>query len=351
MKNIERILRDRKVPDLGFAGKDPDVRRLELVEILSEHIYGYTPDFKSEVSATVILDRNDMYGDRARTTGYMLDVTTPKGVFSFPVWITYPKTDKKIPLIVYPHFDLRLPTGHSPDEEIFECGVALAKIYYNDVMPDVRRDFSSAVAGHFPREKYGTSAWGQVGMWAWGASRALDFLLTLGIFDTERIAVLGHSRLGKTALWCGAQDTRFTHVIANDAGCSGDAMTRGKRGEQIKDITGSSWFCDKYRDYIGDAVWNMPFDQHFLLAAIAPRKLCVGAAVLDVWADPESQYLSCAAASEAWEIRGMDGFVAPDRMPRIGEVFHAGNVGYHLSPGDHLMGRRDWKHYLDFFLA
>lgn len=351
MKNIERILAQRKIPPLGFEGVDPEMRRLELVDILAEHIYGRTPEFKSEVSAEVILDRDDMYGERGHTTGYMLNVTAPKGVFSFPVWVTYPKTDEKIPLVVYPHFDLRIPTGHTPDEEIFDRGVALAKIYYNDIMPDRRGDLTSGAAGYFPREEYGRSAWGQVSVWAWGVSRALDFLLTLGIFDTERIAVLGHSRLGKTALWCGAQDTRFTHVIANNAGCSGDAITRGKRGETIKDITVSSWFCDKYRDYIGDGIEYMPFDQHFLLAAIAPRRLCIGASELDIWADPESEYLSCVAASEAWEIRGLDGFVAPDRMPKVGEVFQAGNVGYHMREGDHLLSRRDWKLYLDFLLA
>ena len=351
MNRLDSVLKERRIPELGFDGTDPEKRRLELVDILSEHIYGYTPDFKSEVTAEVIIDRKDMYGDLARCTGYKLNVTTPKGIFSFPMYVTYPKTDKKIPLIVYTHFDLRIPTGHTPDEEIFERGVALAKIYYNDVMPDVRGDVSSAVAAHFPREEYGASAWGQIGMWAWAASRALDFLLTLDIFDTERIAVLGHSRLGKTALWCGAQDTRFTHVLANNSGCSGDAITRGKRGETIKDITVTSWFCDKYRDYIGDGIENMPFDQHFLLAAIAPRKLCIGASELDIWADPESEYLSCVAASEAWEKRGVDGFIHPDRMPRVGEVLQAGNVGFHLRGGDHQLSRHDFAKYIDFLLA
>lgn len=348
---IMGLLEDRKLPPLGFEGKDPKTRRLELIDILSEHIYGYTPKFKSEVTAEVIVNRGDMFGERARCTGYMLNITTPVGVFKYPVYVTYPKTDKKIPLIVYNHFDLRTPNGLSPDEEIFERGVALAKIYYNDVMPDVRGDVTSAVAGHFPREKYGKSAWGQIGMWAWAASRALDFLLTLDIFDTQKIAILGHSRLGKTALWCGAQDTRFTHILANNSGCSGDAITRGKCGETIKEITVTSWFCDKYRDYIDEGLENMPFDQHFLLAAIAPRKLCIGASALDIWADPESEYLSCAAASEAWEAYGVDGFIHPDRMPKIGEVFQAGNVGFHLREGEHMMGRYDFMRYIDFLLA
>ncbi len=352
MNKLTEILASRKLPALGFGeGVDPEKRRLELVDILSEHIYGYTPDFKSEVTAEVILDRKDVYGERGRSIGFNITVTTPKGKFTFPLWLCYPKTDKKIPLMVYIHFDLRQPSGHTPDEEIFDRGVALAKIYYNDIMPDVRGDVSSAIAGHFPREEYGASAWGQVGMWAWAASRALDHLLTLDVFDTERIAIVGHSRLGKTALWCGAQDTRFTHVIANNSGCSGDAITRGKRGETIKDITVTSWFCDKYRDYIGDGLANMPFDQHFLLAAVAPRKLCIGAADLDIWADPESEYLACVAASEAWECRGLDGFVHPDRMPKIGEVMYSGDVGFHLRSGDHQLCRHDFMKYIDFLLA
>lgn len=191
-------------------------------------------------------------------------------------------------------------------------------------------------------------------MWAWAASRALDFLLTLDLFDPERIAVEGHSRLGKTALWCGAQDTRFRYVFSNNAGCSGDAITRGKKGEDIGYITKTFgyWFCDRYKDYAGDGIEKMPFDQHWLIAASAPRHVAVGASSLDEWADPESENLCCAAASPAWEAFGKPGFVAPeDRFVGVDESYSDGYVAFHNREGEHSPCLADWRVYTDIILS
>src|SRR5690606_24717348 len=137
------------------------------------------------------------------------------------------------------------------------------------------------------------------------------------------------SRLGKTALLAGATDERFTCVIANNSGCSGAAITRNKQGEKISDIYTNfpHWFCKNYEKYMHNE-FALPFDQHFLLAAIAPRNVYVSSAVEDLWADPDSEYLSCVAASEVYEKLGIKGFIHPPRFPQVGDVFQDGKIGY-----------------------
>jgi hypothetical protein len=353
MSFISELLDNRLLPDLGFGGIDPEIRRLEIIDILSDNIYGRTPDFKSEVSAKVTYRHEKCFGGFSKHFHYDITVTTPGGNYTFPLFLSYPKSDKKVPLMVDISFNMLTPSGFAPDEEICQRGVGIAKFCYKDITDDRYDDFKTGIAPLFPREEGAKNLWGKIGMWAWAASRALDFLLTLDIFDPEKIAVVGHSRLGKTALWCGAQDTRFKYVFSNNAGCSGDAITRGKQGETIERITTNFnyWFCAKYREYMDDAIKDMPFDQHFLLAAIAPRKVAVGASSLDIWADPESEYLCCKAASPAWEAYGKTGFIGPDdRYPKVGEAFNEGNIAFHLREGEHSFCRADWNRYVDFLL-
>lgn len=353
MSFIAEQLSARKIPPLGFENRDPEVRRREIIDILSDHIYGRTPDFQSEVSASLTYCYENCFAGHSRHCHYTITVTTPSGPYTFPLYLTYPKSDQKVPLVIYISFDMNTPSGFTPDEEINQRGVAIAKFCYTDITADRYDDFATGIAPMFEREKGAMNLWGKLGMWAWAASRALDFLLTLGLFDTKKIAVAGHSRLGKAALWCGAQDTRFQYVFSNNAGCSGDAVTRGKAGEDIGHITNvfGYWFCDKYKEYSGDAIVNMPFDQHYLLAAIAPRHVAVGASSLDKWADPESEFLCCHASSPAWEAYGMSGFIAPtDGYTQAGDSYSDGCIAFHNREGEHSFCRADWKEYIDFLL-
>ena len=190
--------------------------------------------------------------------------------------------------------------------------------------------------------------WGKLRMWAFAMSRVIDYLEKTDYADMERIAVAGHSRLGKASLICGAFDERVKLTCGHNSGCSGDAITRDKQGERVKFITTTFpyWFCEKYKQYV-EKEHEMPFDQHFLLACIAPRCLSIGAAEQDTWADPDSQYLSACATSEAWELLGKRGFVHPDRLPKAEEYFDEGCVKYHLRHGEHYFSRTDWLVYID----
>lgn len=351
MSFIKEKLSERQLPPLPEL-PEPEENRRCIVDILSENIYGRTPDFKSIVNGKLTYKHETCFGGRGKHYHYDITASTPKGDFSFPLLLSIPKTDKKVPLIVYISFEFDVPSGMLPEEEIVESGVAVARFNYLDIAADNAADgFKSGVAPFFERDENASDSWGAIGMWAWAASRSLDFLLTLGIFDEEKIAVLGHSRLGKTSLWCGAQDTRFKYVFSNNAGCSGDAITRKKVGETVEAIyrVFPHWFCKKYREYGGEATDSMPFDQHFLVAAMAPRRVAIGASSLDLWADPESEYLCCAAASEAWERLGLDGFIAPnDSYPKVGDSFASGSIAFHLREGEHSICREDWRSYIDF---
>ena len=163
-----------------------------------------------------------------------------------------------------------------------------------------------------------------------------------------RAAVVGHSRLGKTALWCAAQDERFSLAVAVQSGCGGAAISRGKVGEQLSGMTKTfpDWFCEGFQAY-APRLADYPFDQHDLIAAIAPRRVYVCSASEDEWADPNSEFLACAAASPAFGPDG-EGLVSEDRLPRIGDVFHSGRIGFHLRAGSHAFVAEDWDRIMDY---
>ena len=193
MSFVSEQLSARNLPPLSFDGCDPETRRREIVGILSEQIYGRTPDFPSEVSAALTYQYDNCFGGHARHCHYDLTVTAPSGRYTFPLYLTIPKSDRKVPLVLYISFEMDTPSGFTPDEEINGRGVALAKFCYADITADCSDGFTSGIAPMFARKPGAPDLWGKLGMWAWAASRALDFLLTLGLFDLQKIAVAGHS--------------------------------------------------------------------------------------------------------------------------------------------------------------
>ena len=362
-------------------------RRLELLELFRDHVYGRAPRGLYRGSARVVsIDRNALDGLATRKLvripltrkepGPVLDLLLylPNGVSDpVPVFLGY-NFDGNHTVTADPA--VPLPSGWVPNrprsgitdnraqevsrgadaaawpiEKILQRGYGLATMYYGDVEPDHdtgwREGLRGAVARGGDRHEFGPSEWGAIAAWAWGLSRAMDYLRTDPGVDGRRVALIGHSRRGKPALWAGAQDERFALVISNQSGEGGAALARRWYGETVWRINTSfpHWFCGRFKDY-NTNVPALPVDQHELIALCAPRPVYVGSAEDDRWADPRGEFLSLVGAEPVYTLYGVPGLGVAEMPPvstSVGET-----LGYHVRTGKHALTAYDWEFYLDF---
>ncbi len=354
---IDALLAERNIPDVTkmqdgtpVTLSNADAWREEAIALFKEHMFGTLPDYTGKSIRYEVIDTQtvnyvlyDNAGIPGITSTVKITVDCDLGEWSFNATQILPVDAEKCPMFVYASFSPDVPNDYLPVAQILKAGCGVIQFYYQDVASD-----SPAVDGIEIMYNEGNYTWGKIGMWSFAAMRIMDYLQEQDFVDTSRIAIAGHSRLGKVALWTSALDTRFTHTCVNNSGTVGDALSRNNTGCSITTFNNLHyfWVCDNFLKYSNNE-GAMPFDQHFLVALIAPRNLAVGIADNDGWADPAGQYLSSCAASAMWEVYGQKGLVHPDRLPECDERYTNGAIQLHYRSGDHYMSEYAWAQYID----
>lgn len=385
-------LMGQDVPELlrltkGIRVKSVDewerIRRPEILELFRSNMYGYSPGKPDDISFRVLSSDNAALGGKATQKQVRVyfgaDTTVRMDILMYlpanhrrpvPVFVglnfygnqtasedpSILITDQWVPdnenFGVVEHRATEksrgVRTSRWPVDRILERGYGVATIYCGDLDPDFDDGFKNGVHSIFDKRERNESSWGTIAAWAWGLQRAMDYFETDHEVDISKIAVVGHSRLGKAALWAGAQDTRFAMVISNDSGEGGAALSRNGKGESLRDITTTfpHWFCAKYATYTGK-VGELPIDQHMLLALVAPRLLYVASATEDQWADPEGEFLSARLAEPVYKLYVRKG-LGTRKMPPPDTPVQGGSIGYHLRTGKHDITLYDWERFMDF---
>lgn len=324
------------------------VSREEAIRLLCTCEYGFIPKHPEKVTFTEDFLREDYAAGKAVLRRLTATVENNGKSFSFPFHFVAPKCETPVPAVVHINFRGGVPDDYLPAEELIDLGIAFAMFDYQAVSPD-NNDFESLAGGFLNVDRTDPCAPGKIAIWAWAARIVMDYVQTRPEVDLKNVAVGGHSRLGKTALYTGLFDERFSFVWSNDSGCSGAALFREKVGESAERIQKvfPYWFCPNFEKY-AKGEEPIPFDQHFLLSLIAPRKLYVCSAIEDQWADPHNELAACVAATPTYEAQGLTGLVGEPEDSYAGLTLHEGNIGYHCRGGTHFLSREDWQKFIAY---
>ncbi len=357
-------------------------RRPELFEFFENTVYGKVPGDLDSTSIKLLEENENALNGKARrkqvevtlikkekSISFTILIYTPKNSLATPIFLGYNffgnhsvTTDTNVIISdawamnnegvnVSEHRLTEASRGQRESrwaiEKILDGGFGLATIYYGEIDPD-KNDLMDGLHQIFyekGQERPENNEWGSLAAWAFGYSKALDYLEQDKHVDANKVIVFGHSRLGKAALWAGAKDQRFAGVISNNSGCGGAALSKRRFGETINVINTSfpHWFCRNFKRYNNNEK-ALPVDQHQLLALIAPRPLYVASAKEDEWADPKGEFLSTFHASKVYALFGQEG-IANEEMPEIQLPIH-NTIAYHIREGKHNVTAYDWEQYI-----
>lgn len=370
------------------------IRRPELLKFYQEKLYGFVPPRPDEIRFELTGQREDALNNLAVRKEITIRCSMKDGRgMSFPFLLYLPKkTSSKVPVFVTMNFygnhtasreeDIPVADHWLPHQwrEQFQTqeqrmrfrgsreladrawqdgcieglrrGYAVGTFCYECLMPDNGYHFEHSVYQLFHDELDYQSEqrdYGSIGAWTWGVSRVIDCLEQEPLIDASRIAVAGHSRLGKTALWAGVTDERIALTIANNSGCCGAKLFHRDFGETLRFMAywRPFWYSLGIQEY-ADREFELPVDQHELIGMIAPRLVYIGSASEDYGADPKGEFLAAWHAGRIYELYGLKGLDCPEKYPAPGTILHTGAVGYHLRSGPHAFTFYDWQRYFEY---
>jgi hypothetical protein len=356
-------------------------RRNEIIQLFTAEEYGRSPARPKDMTFKVFdIDKNALSGKAIRKQVTVYFNGQPDGP-QMDILIYLPKQVKKsVPVILQLNFGgnhtlnndtiikitkswvgngkgvvnnkaTEASRGNSPNKDvelILSRGYGFATIYCGDIAPDYDGQFKNGVHALYPELQGRGDNFSTIAAWAWGLSRALDYMETDKEIDAGKVAVFGFSRLGKAAVWAGATDQRFAMVISNQSGAGGVKLFHSGRGETIRHLCTAfpHWFCGNFKKYM-DKDTLLPFDQHMLIALIAPRPICIGSAEGDKNSDPEGEFYGAVYADPVYRLLGVQG-LSSNKMPGLNEPVAGGRIQYHIRPGNHSIITYDWEQYLNF---
>jgi (4-O-methyl)-D-glucuronate---lignin esterase len=356
-------------------------RRAEILALLEANVYGHSPAPPRQIRFKVFdLDRHALH-DKAVRKQVSISFPTSHGDAHEDLLLYTPADSvRPVPVILALNFrgnqsvdgdpGVKLATiwaGKPPRpqpapessrgsdknfevEKVLARGYGFATVCYQDIEPDFDGGWKHGIRAKFLKPgqtELGPADWGAIGAWAYGLSRAFDYLEHDASVDAKRVAVMGHSRLGKTALWAGALDTRFALVISNCSGRGGAGLWRRNYGETLESMkrTFPYWFCRNLLPYAG-RIDQLPVDSNELIALIAPRPVYINGAQDDQWADPHGMFLAAVAAGPVYKLLGAEG-LGTKQMPPINQpIMHT--IAYHIRDGKHAVTAFDWDQFLTF---
>jgi hypothetical protein len=344
-----------------------NVRRPQILSLFANLIYGRVPEPESPVKIECEVKKTDsefmggkatrkdvqirFRNDRGRAEMLILVFVPNRAAMPVPAFMKHSFNDTKSrDFEAHPLRRGRLRNGW-PLGEFFDRGYAFVAVYQQDLVGHNEVEFLKGIHPLFYKKGQSfpkAHEWGVLSAVAWGAMRAMDYLRTDDDIDPTRVAIMGHSKMGKAALWTAAQDERFALAISAQSGCAGAALWRRRSGETLEKMVTRFpyWLCRNAWKFVSRED-DLPVDQHMLLACIAPRPVYVHSGVEDTWADPRGEYLSAYHASEVYRLLGKKG-LSSESSPPVGQAIIESDVGYHIREGGHSIQMYDWQRFLDF---
>lgn len=358
------------------------LRKKEIIGHFENEVYGISPEWDGTIESFVISETDTLFDGLAKRQEILIRLKNNNKTVDIFLLLYLPRNICKAPIFLGYNFhgnhtvtfeeEIRITknwvrnnnsadavnnkasekgrgafSNRWPIKEIISRGFGVATLYYGDIDPDYDDGFKNGVHALYDAKGYNTS-WGSIAAWSWGLSRVMDYLETKDDIDRDRIFLIGHSRLGKAALWAAACDERFAMVISNNSGCGGAALSRRQFGETVEIINNSfpHWFNGNFKNYNGKENL-LSVDQHALIALMAPRPVYIASASEDLWADPKGEFLAGVHASPVYTLFDKDGIEGLS-MPSVNSPIQQGSIAYHLRDGKHDITLYDWQEYMNY---